>query len=179
MRPPFVLFLTSAFEEAEEDMLKLKVACPGQTLMHLVVDASGRLPRHPRLAEDSFRVIPEAATRTSFGHWTNAVGFQMRNCGLILVDGASMSHPLRTELDLIETKRLQWKTVVLARGALHPEVAARVERWRELGKPTAVYATDDAAALLGRLCGIEFPPAETPVWTLTELSAGSGRRSSA
>ena len=60
MSPPFALFLTGAYEEAEADMLKLRLAAAGRTMMHLVVDRHGEAPRHPRLADDTFRIAPGA-----------------------------------------------------------------------------------------------------------------------
>ena len=168
MRPPFALFLTGSFQTAEEDMLTLRLACGGHTMMHLVVSSDGRLPTHPRLSEDTFRLLPEAASLTPFGHWTGAVEFQMQNCGVILLDGSSMSKPFRKELLLVERNKLQWKTLVVDRTGLHPEVAATMKRWRGRGTPAGVYDVRGTAALLAQLAQTRFPAEPTPIWHLAK-----------
>jgi hypothetical protein len=168
MRPPFALFLTGSFQTAEDDMLTLRFACGGHTMMHLVVSPDGRLPSHPRLSEDTFRLLPEAASLTAFGDWTGAVEFQMQNCGVILLDGSSISEAFRTELLLVERNELQWKTLVVDRTGLHPEVAATMECWRGRGTPAGVYDVSGTAALLTQLAQTRFPPEPTPVWRLAK-----------
>lgn len=163
IRPPFALFLTAAYQAAEADMLKLRMACGGHTMMHLLVDSHGLPPYHPRLAEDTFRIRPGVEGDFQEADWRNAVRHLARVCGLVIVDTRAFSAALHAELDLIEENNLFHKTLFIDAGQIAPQVLTRLDRWRTEGRTILIQDVETAARFLRNLSVATFPSDTTPL----------------